>query len=175
MKQLLTLALFSVLFVGCKKESKESNSAGVDFTTIRKFDIEANFLGTEGDASDDYTHEEWPQWVYDAFKPMDTTSLVGYEQSQVSIDALYPNPFSYTQTMRLFATQPANLKVIIMDVHKNVLFARSMHAFTGIQFKEFDYSDLNLQPNTFYRMFYGFSAEGKPFFLRGHIDIYKQL
>lgn len=174
MKQLLTIALLSVLFVSCKKnDNKPSSASGVDFTSIRKFDIEANFVGTEGEATDDYTHEDWPQWVYDAFKPLDTINLQGYVKSPVSIDALYPNPFANTQAMRLFATQPVNLKVIIIDINKNVLLRHSQHVFSAINFVDFNYEGLDMEPKTYYRMFYAFSAEGLPYFSRGHIDIYK--
>ena len=174
MKQLLTIALLSVIFVSCNKnDGKPSSANGVDFTSIRKFDIEANFVGTEGDASDDYIHEDWPQWVYDAFKPLDSVNLQGYVKSPVSIDALYPNPFAETQTMRMFATQPINLKVMIIDINKNVLFLNSYHVFSAINSIRFDYNDVDMKPKTHYRMFYAFSAEGMPYFSRGHIDIYK--
>jgi hypothetical protein len=175
MKQLLTIALLSVIFIGCEKDDdKPSNANGVDFTSLRKFDIESNFQGTEGDATDDYTHEDWPQWVYDIFKPLDTVSLQGYIKSPISIDALFPNPCADTQIMRLFATQPINLKVAIVDINKNVLLRNSYHVFSAIHFIGFDYKELNMKPKTYYRMFYAFSAEGMPYFSRGHIDIYKK-
>ena len=175
MKQLLTVILLSVLFIGCKKSDEEpGNASGVDFTSIRKFDIEANFLGTEGNATDDYTQEDWPQWVYDIFTPLDSVSLQGYVQSEVSIDALFPNPCADTQIMRLFATQPVNLKLAIVDAEKRILFRESYHIFSAIHMLGFDYKTLLMKPKTYYRMFYAFSAEGAPYFKRGHIDIYKQ-
>ena len=173
MKQLFTVALLAVLFVSCKKEKDGQDSQGTDFTSIRKYDVDANFLGTLGNATDDYRQEEWPNWVIDLFKPLDTVSLVGYLESECAVDRLYPNPCANNQTMRYFATQPANLKILIVDEFKNAYFLKSYHAYSSQRTIEFDYSDLGLQPNTFYRMFYAFSAEDKPYFVRGHIDILK--
>jgi hypothetical protein len=172
MRNFLLLTLLTICFISCKKRDDEQNSAGVNFSTYQRFDATANYLGTEGDATDDYKMEDWPQWVFDMFKPLDTVNLIGYEKSVISIDALYPNPCADTQSMRLFANQPVNLKMVMIDVHKNVVFRKSFHIPNGIQFLGFSYAELALPP-TFYRMFYAFSAEDDPYFLRGHIDINK--
>ena len=172
MRQFLILALLSLCFISCRKKEDEHSAAGVDFTSYQRFDLNANYLGTEGNATDDYKMEEWPQWVFDLFTPLDTVNLTGYRQSGISIDALYPNPCADTQVMRLAATQPINLKMVMIDVNKNVLFRKSFHVPNAIQFLGFDYKPLNLPP-AFYRMFYSFSAEDKPHFMRGHIDIHK--
>jgi hypothetical protein len=172
MRQFVILALLTICFISCKRRDDEGNAAGVDFSSYQRFDINSNYLGTVGDATDDYKMEEWPQWVFDMFKPLDTVNLTGYEKSVISIDALYPNPCADTQVMRLFATQPVNMKVVIVDANKNVLMRKSMHIPNAIHFLGFDYKELTLPPD-FYRMFYAFSAENHPFFLRGHIDINK--
>lgn len=172
MKQLLTVALLGLLFTSCKKNDDNQGGSGLDFTSVRQYDVNAIYLGNVGNATDDYTMEDWPQWVVDFFKPMDTTNLTGYKQSDVSIDALYPNPCRDTQVMRLFATQPVNLKVVIIDQFKTVYLRKSLHVFSAIHTIGFDYKDLQMPP-AHYRMYYAFSAEGKPFFFRGHIDIDK--
>lgn len=177
MKQLLTAGLLVLLFIGCKKDKPEDHSASnYNFTSIRKYDVEANYLGSQGNSADDYSEEEWPQWVFDLFEPLDTVDLTGYVQSEVTVDRLYPNPCADTQVLRYFATQPANLKLVVIDNMKNVYFMNSYHLNSAIHDIGIGYRNLPMPmpSNTFYRMFYAFSAEGKPFFSRGHIDIYKQ-
>lgn len=175
MKQFLAVALFAVLLVGCKKDNNATDAAGsLDFTSIRQYDVHAVLVGTEGNTSDEYKHEEWPTWVFDLFQPLDTASLKGYVQSEISIDRLYPNPCADTQSLRYFATQPVNLKLVIIDAHKNVYFRETYALPSTIHNLSLNYKTIGLQSGTYYRMFYGFSAEGKPFFYRGHIDIMKK-
>jgi hypothetical protein len=175
MKQLLTAGLLVLLFVGCKKDEPEDHSASsVNFTSIRQYDVHADYLGSQGDAGDDYKQEDWPDWVFDLFTPLDSVDLTGYVESPVTVDRLYPNPCGNQQTMRHFATQPVNLKVVIIDELKNVYFLNSVHLNSTIHNLAFDYTDAMMPGGKYYRMFYGFSAENKPFFSRGHIDIYKQ-
>lgn len=173
MKRFLTVCLLALAIGSCKKDSNEGPSAAnMDFTSIQKYDVNANYLGSVGNISDEYTQEEWPGWVMDLFSPLDSVSLVGYNKGEVSIKALYPNPCADTQAMRLFGAQPLNMKVVVIDNQKNVYLRKSMHVFLGEQFKSFDYSNL-MMPAGYYRMFYSFSAEGAPHFRKGHIDFLK--
>lgn len=174
MKQLSLIALLVTVLFSCKKKEEDSHSAkNTDFTSIRQYDVHAVHIGSIGDASDDYRHEEWPDWVMDLFLPLDTADLRGYKQSEVTVDRLYPNPCADTQTLRYFATQPVNLKLVIIDPQKNVYFRQSYHLHSTIHDLGLTYKDLNLQAGNYYRMFFGFSAERKPFFYKGHIDILK--
>lgn len=175
MKQFIAIALFAVLLAGCKKEGKSDAAAdNLDFTSIRQYDIHAVLVGTEGNTSDEYTQEDWPTWVFDLFQPLDTTNLTGYVQSEISIDRLYPNPCADTQALRYFATQPVNLKLVLIDAQKNVYLRQTYALPSTIHDLSLNYKNLGLQSGTFYRMFYGFSAENKPFFYRGHIDIMRK-
>ncbi len=174
MKRLITVALLGLIFSGCnKKENDEHSASGTNFTSYHQYDINGQRLGSIGNAADDYRMEEWPQWVYELFKPMDTVNLDGYNWSEVNVDRLYPNPCGDTQIIRTFATQPVNLKLVIIDPFKNVYLRKSMHIYSAQHDWGLSYKGLGMQPNNHYRMFYSFSASGKPHFMRGHIDIYK--
>lgn len=174
MKQFLAVALFTVLFVSCKKKDDNLGANSLDFTSIRQFDVHAVQIGTEGNTSDEYTMEDWPQWVYDLFSPLDTADLKGYTWSEITVDRVYPNPCADTQTMRYFATQPVNMKIVIIDPNKNVYWRKSYALYSTIHNISFDYRNTGMTAGNYYRMFYAFSAENKPYFIRGHIDIYKE-
>lgn len=172
MKRIIAIAILGLLFVGCKKNENNQGGSGLDFTSVRKYDVDAQYLGNIGNATDDYTMEDWPSWVVDLFKPMDTANISGYVMNQVSIDALYPNPCADSQVMRVFATEPVNLKVVIIDQFKTVYYTQSMNVYAGIHKIGFNYKNLHM-PATNFRMYYAFSAADKPFYYRGHIDILK--
>ena len=165
-----------ILIASCgKKESPDDQDAnGVNFTSIKSYDVDANYLGNIGSATDDYKNEEWPQWVMDFFQPLDTVNVTGYVKSECSIDALYPNSCGNLQHLRYFATQPANLKIVIIDGQKHVYMQKSYHLYQGIHIVDFDYTLLNMAAGAYFRMFYTFSAEGDYNFKKGHIDIYKE-
>jgi hypothetical protein len=174
MNRILIIVLIAFSFLGCdKKKVADLSANNMDFTSIRKYDVNHNYLGYSGDVSNEYVQEDWPDWVYQLLSPLDSTNLDGYDKADVSITALYPNPCSDTQSIRLFASKPENLKVVIIDKNKNVYLLQSMHLYLGDQFKHFDYSKLNMTPG-YYRMFYAISAHNDPCYTRGHIDIYKQ-
>lgn len=175
MKRILAVCFIALIFTsGCdKKKNTGPSASNLDFTSIRQYDINHNFLGSIGDVSDEYTQEDWPSWVYDLFTPLDSVNLDGYDKADVSITALYPNPCSDTQAIRLFASKPENFKVVIIDKNKSVFYLNSMHLFLGDQFKHFGYSGLNMNPG-YYRMYYSVSAHNNPHYYRGHIDIWKQ-
>jgi len=174
MRKLLYAVLLLATVAGCKKEEDKNpnqSANGTDFTSVRQYDINGVRTGNINDATDDYTHEDWPDWVFDLFTPLDTVNLEGYTKSSVSVKALYPNPCSFTQTLNYFATQQVNLKLAIIDQNKKVYFLKSFHLFNGEPNLSLDYEGLGLLPGNYYRMFYGFSAEDAPFYHRGHIDI----
>lgn len=174
MKRFLGVVLIACSLVACKKDEKPNQNAdSTDFSSIRKYDVSAVPLGNDGEAVDDYTQENWPDWVFNIFKPLDTVNLTGYrEQPDINVQALYPNPCRDTQTMKYFSVEPINLKLAIIDQQKNVYMLKSYH-LSNINGKlGLSYKGLGLIPGNFYRMFYGFSAEDKPFFMRGHIDLY---
>jgi len=173
MKRLLTVALLGFIFTGCKKSDDDHSASSTNFTSYQQYDINAQRLGSVGDAADDYKMEEWPQWVYDLFQPLDTVNVSGYNWSEVNVDRLYPNPCGDTQTMRVFATQPVNLKVVIIDQFKTVYLRKSIHVFKNVNEIPFSYRNLQLPAGNYYRLFFSFSAAGKPGFQRGHVDIYK--
>src|SRR5690606_8643476 len=134
--------LLGFLLVSCSKKNDDESAAGSDFSSYQKYDINGNRLGSVGDASDDYKMETWPGWVYDLFKPLDTVRLKGYVQSEVSVDALYPNPCADVQTLQLFATQPVNLKLVIIDPFRKVYFLKSFHVPSAQQQIRLNYSEL---------------------------------
>lgn len=178
MKQILAVALLAALFFSCKKDKEEEDQSanGFYFQSIQQYDLNGNRLGNINNAVDDYVHEDWPDWVHAAFLPLDSADLTGYVMSEVSVDALYPNPCADSQVFQYFATQPVNLKLVIVDIHKNVYFRKSYH-LPSAQHNfglKLNYDSTGMMPNTYYRMFYAFSAENHPKFQRGHIDIYKQ-
>lgn len=173
MKRLVTVILLGIIFGGCKKTNDDNSSSSTNFTSYQQYDINAQRLGSMGDASDDYRMEEWPDWVYGLFTPLDTANLDGYNWSEVNIEKLYPNPCGNSQTIRAFATQPVNLKIVIIDQFKRVYLAQSIRMYNGQQEIRLNYTGLGMEANNYYRMFYSFSALGKPHFMRGHIDIYK--
>jgi|GEM_PF-1371136 len=174
MKRLITVALLGFIFTGCKKKTDDGHSASsTNFTSYQQYDINAQRLGSVGDASDDYRSEEWPKWVYDLFKPMDTVNLDGYTKSEVNLEKLFPNPCGNMQMIRTFARQPINLKIVIIDQFKNVLLSKSIHVPSAQHDIELNYAEAAMPANNYYRMFYSFSAAGKPHFQRGHIDIHK--
>jgi hypothetical protein len=174
MKRLVTVALLGIVFTSCNKKTDDGHSASsTNFTSYQQFDINAQRLGSVSDAADDYKMEEWPQWVYDLFDPLDTVNVAGYNWSEVNVDRLYPNPCADTQILRTFATQPVNLKLVIIDQFKKVYLRKSMHVHSAQQDWGISYRGLGMTAPNYYRMFYSFSAAGKPDFLRGHIDIYK--
>jgi hypothetical protein len=176
MKKFLAFTVFVAMLASCKKTPDRGHNQGADgtdYTSIRQYDVNGVYLGNKGDAVDDYQQENWPQWVFDGFKPLDTTSLVGYMQSEVSVDRLYPNPYSDTQTFKYFAIKPANLKIMIVDENRRIVFLQSRSLNNASNVIGFNYSQTTMMPGNYYRMFYGVSAENSPFFLRGHIDIYK--
>jgi hypothetical protein len=175
MKQIVAFLLFLLVFSSCKKSDNSDQSAsGLDFTSVRRFDVGAVQGEDIGTPSDDYKMEDWPQWVYDFFTPLDTVNLTGYLQSPVSIAALYPNPCADTQNLRYYAQQPVNLKVVVIDAQKSVYLRKSIHLNSTQHDIGLNYSGLGMAANTNYRLFYAFSAENKPNFIRGHIDILKQ-
>src|SRR5690606_20103257 len=174
MKQFFLFVLFVSALFACKKKEKSPHSAeNTDFTSIQQYDVHAVHIGSLGDASDDYKNEEWPDWVYDLFIPLDTANILGYKKSEVTIDRLYPNPCADTQTLRYFATQPVNLKLVIIDQRKNVYLRQSYHLYSTIHDIGLKYDTLDMQAGNYYRMFYAFSAENHPFFYKVHIDILK--
>ncbi len=173
MRQLLTAALLVFIFVGCKKDKDEEDHSAqsFNFSSYHRYDINGNYLGSIGNTTDEKAHEDWPDWVFDAFAPLDSINLTGYQVSEVTFDKIYPNPAADTQNIQVFATQPVNLKLLLVDNTKKVYYLRSIHVPAAIQRFGISYANLNMPAGTNYRMFYGFSAEGKPFFKRGHVDI----
>lgn len=170
MKRLIAIALSVLVFSACKKEDNKNAADGTDFTSVRQYDVNGIYLGNLNDASDDYTQENWPDWVYQGFAPLDTVNLTGYYKSEITVDRLYPNPCKDTQTLAYFATSPVNLKLMLVDQNKTVHFLKSVHLNNAKNSLGLSYKDLMLSSG-YYRLFYGFSAENYPFFMRGHIDI----
>ena len=173
MKRLITVALLGIIFSSCTKDKDDHSASSTNFTSYHQYDINAQWLGSVGDAGDDYKMEQWPEWVYDLFKPLDTANLTGYAWSEVNVGRLYPNPCGDTQILRTFATQPVNLKIVIIDQFRKVYLRKSLHVPSAQQTIGLNYRELNMPGNNYYRMFYMFSAEGKPDHTRGHIDILK--
>lgn len=174
MRKLLVIALSVCTLAACKKDdNKNQSAASTDFSSYREFDVNGVYLGNIGNAGDDYASENWPEWVFDGFKPLDTVNLTGYRmQPDVNVQALYPNPCRDNQTLKYFSVEPVNLKLMIIDEQKNVHFLKSVH-LNNINGKvPLNYTGLSLVPGNHYRMFFGFSAENKPFYVRGHIDMY---
>lgn len=175
MKQFSVIVLFITVLISCNKKEEDNphDANGTNFTSIRQYDVHAVHIGSIGNATDDYQQEVWPDWVMDLFKPLDTVNLTGYIQSEITVDRLYPNPCADTQTLRYFATQPVNLKIVLIDQEKNVYLRKSFHLPSAIHDLGLKYDSLHMAANKHYRLFYGFSAQDKPFFNRGHIDILK--
>lgn len=174
MKRLITVTLLGFIFTGCNKKTDDGHSASsTNFTSYQQYDINAQRLGSVGDAADDYRHEEWPQWVYDLFKPMDTANIDRYSFSEVNIEKVFPNPCGNVQMIRTFATQPVNLKIVIIDQFKKVYLSKSMHVPSAQHDLQLNYETAAMPADNYYRMFYSFSVAGMPHFQRGHIDIYK--
>ena len=148
MKRLLTVALLGLVFTSCKKTNDDHSAASTNFTSYQQFDINAQRLGSVGDASDDYKMEEWPQWVYDLFQPLDTVNLDGYNWSEVNVERLYPNPCADTQVLRTNATQPINLKLVIIDQFKKVYLRQSYHVYASQHTLGLSYKGLNMPGNT---------------------------
>lgn len=173
MKRFLAVMLAVCAFAACKKDdTPNQNADSTNFTSIRQYDVNGVYQGNLDEATDDYTQENWPQWVFDIFKPLDTVNLTGYrETSEINVQALYPNPCRDTQTLKYFAVDPVNIKIAIIDDQKNVHYLKSFHLPMINGKLGLSYKNLSLVPGNYYRMFYGFSAENKPFFLRGHIDM----
>lgn len=172
MKRLLTVVLLGVLFASCKKSNDDDSASSTNFTSYQQYDINAQWLGSVGNAGDDYKMEEWPDWVYALFQPLDTVNLAGYNKSEVNVQRLYPNPCADTQILETFATQPVNLKIAIIDQFKKVYVLKSFQVASAQHTWGLSYRELGMG-NAYYRLFYTFSAEGHPNFSRGHIDIYK--
>lgn len=174
MKRLVTVALLGIICTGCNKTTEDDHSASsTNFTSYQRFDINAQRLGSVGDAADDYRMEEWPDWVYDLFKPLDTADITSYNWSEVTIEKLFPNPCADTQILRTYAAQPANLKIVIIDPSKTVYLRKSIHVPSAQHDLGISYKNLNMPGNAYYRMFYSISFKGKPHHQRGHIDIFK--
>ncbi|MBS1741081.1 MAG: hypothetical protein JST88_11140 [Bacteroidetes bacterium] len=174
MKRFIAATLLGLALTGCNKKTNDDNSAaGTNFTSYQQWDINGQRLGNVGDVSDEYRMEDWPDWVYNIFKPLDTANLTGYNWSEVVVDRLYPNPCGNTQFLRTFATQPINLKLALIDPSKKVYLLKSMELNSAQHDLQLNYTNLGMTTPSYYRLFYTFSAAGKPYFQRGHIDIYK--
>ena len=173
MRYLLAVALLAFTFTGCEKDKNEEDhsAASLNFSSYSRYDINGTYLGSIGNTSDEKTDEDWPQWVFDLFAPLDTTDLTGYVKSEVTMEKIFPNPAADTQIVQVFATQPVNLQLVLIDNQQNVYLRRSIHVPSTIQKIGLSYKGLNMVPNTNYRMFYAFSVEGQKHYKRGHIDI----
>lgn len=179
MKQLSIIALLAFCLASCGKDDKnesDMSANGLDFSSYIGYDVNANQLELVGNTRDDYKHEDWPNWVYDLFAPMDTVNREGLEDNAiVSVRALYPNACRDTQALKLFSNKPVNLKLVIIDNQKTVYYKNTMTLPFNDRPVSLRYNS-NLMPGgRNYRLFYAFSTENQPFFERGHIDIAKDV
>jgi len=172
MKKILAIAFSALVFTACKKEhdNKNSSADGNDYTSVRQFDVNGIDLGSLNNTDDDYRQENWPDWVLQKFAPLDTVDLRGFYPSEVTIDRLFPNPCKDTQTLKYFATQPINLKLLLIDEGRNTLMLQTYSLNNAQNFLGLSYKNLALAPGN-YRLFFGLSANNYPFYKRGHIDI----
>lgn len=180
MKQLTIIALLAFCLASCGDDKKDNNdnasASGLDFSSYIRYDVNANQLELVGNTNDEYKQEEWPDWVWNLFSPLDSVNRTGLEDNPiVSVRALYPNSCRDTQALKLFSSKPVNLKIAIIDNQKTVYYLRSFMLPFSDQPVSLKYNSLLMPGGRNYRLFFGFSTENQPFFERGHIDIAKDL
>lgn len=177
MKNWLAAGLIVLAFGSCEKDNKGSNNSasGGDFSSYIAYDVNGNQLEYVNDVSDDYKDEDWPQWVYDLFTPLDTVNLEGFQRpNALNVRALYPNPCRDTQTFAVFTERPVNLKIAVVDKNRTRYLLKTATVYLGQQRIPITYNTALMPGGMNYRLFYAFSYEGNRFFKRGHIDLAKQ-
>ncbi len=176
MKQCLVAALLLLTLFSCKKKennSGDSSASGLDFGSYIAYDVNGNQVELVGNTSDDYKQEDWPDWVSNLFTPLDTFSRKGFQKTDVTVRALYPNPCRDTQVLSVFANAPVNLKIAVVDNQQTVRFLKSTTVYFGQHLVKLIYNPALMEGGRNYRLFYGFSSENDAFFKKGHIDFSK--
>lgn len=172
MRITLILLLAGVLLSGsnCKKDK---NGNAIEIQGFAVVDALGNPITEIGSASDDWK-------VYNSLSPSEmalfdfNTTLTLANTVEASITrtpVAYPNPFVSVQSYAVGVSDSVLLKIVVVNERLEVLNTaafkiKGMNAFTV------DYTDRVRYPNkAALRVYYSFSAQGKPNYKVGYGDI----
>lgn len=167
----ILLIFFVILFAGsCKKDKKPS--AQIQISGFMLVDASGSYIGQIGDASDDWelknslSAEEMKLFDFPTALSLDNT----VETTVFRLNP-YPNPFSNSQSYFTAAGDSVLLRFVVVDEKLNVFKRVSTKGKATINFT-LDYSNRSEFPNkSSLRVYFSFSAKGKPNFKVGYGDI----
>lgn len=168
---LLILLACLALMLGCKKDGSAISIEGFYMT-----DATAAPIGQNGPADDDWTlkttlsNREMGLFDFPTNHPDD---ILGTGEGTIGSRVVaYPNPFSNVQAYHVSSSLPVVLRLVIVDQNLKVLY-KYVTRFQNSLDIQAGFDDNTFRPGGSFRVYYSFSAEGKPNFKVGYGDIKK--
>ena len=140
---------------------------------FRILDAVGNPLADVGTSNDDWvTYNTLDDRIMNLFNFNTTLTLDNTVEATVNTPiAAYPNPFANLQYYAFGVSDSVLLKAVVVNESLYVL-EKVSHKFKGYYAFTIDYSDRTKFPNrSSFRVYYSFSAAGKPNFKVGYGDI----
>lgn len=158
---------------GCKKDK---SSGKINIEGFHRTDASGMDLGHQGPADDDWTTKPGTGMSAEiaALFNFETDRDVS-QTTEATINRIlaFPNPFANTQRYIFDVSKPTLLKIVLVDNELRVLDKNAVVLYTGgNSIASFDFSDRIKYPNKgAFRLYYSFSAIGKPNYQYGWGDI----
>lgn len=169
---LLTCFTF-LLLAGCSCEKENLEEDIIKIQGFLLTDAAGNQLGEHGNAADDWklqaTLSPIEMTLLDFTTPLTLDHTV--ESAINASVSAYPNPFATTQRYATDAADSVLFRMAVVDAKLNVLKTHAAK-IKGPYTIQLDYSDRTLfSARGAYRVYYSYSAQGKPHFKVGYGDI----
>ena len=167
---IVTLACVLLSAFQCRKES---NGRQIEIKGFRIADALGNPMGEVGSSSDDWIlYDSFNDQIMNLFNfstPLTiSTSNTATIQTPV---AAFPNPVAFLQYYVFNVSDSVLLKAMVVDERLTV-YQQFSYKFKGHFAFSIDYSDRTIYPDkTALRVYYSFSAAGKPNYKVGYGDI----
>ena len=164
--------IIACMFLCAFQCARDNLADPIDIKGFKIVDALGNPIGEVGSSSDDWI-------LYNSFDPPFMNffnfnsghSLDNTTEATIHAPVGYPNPFAGLQYYSFNASDSVLLKVVVIDQYR-VLLKQVGYKFKGNFTISIDYSDRSVYPNLYaMRVYYSFSAAGKPNFKVGYGDI----
>jgi hypothetical protein len=168
---LLILLACLALLLGCKKDGSAISIEGFYMT-----DNTGNYIGQHGPADDDWTLKtslSAREMALFDFPTNTPDEIIGTGEGTIaSRVSAYPNPFGDIQTYHVESSLPVVVRLVVVDQDLKVLYKYAIR-IENIRNIALPFDDDTFPVGRSFRVYFSFSAEGKPNFKVGYGDIQK--
>ena len=172
MRNTLTIIIGCFLLFGFRCE-KEGDGPAIEISGFRILDALGNPIGNVGPINDDWiVYSKLDDKIMNLFNFSTSLTLDNTVEATINTPiAAYPNPFANLQSYSFNVSDSVLLKAVVVNEHLQVLQQVSQK-FKGFHAFSIDYSNrTNFPDRSALRVYYSFSAAGKPNFKSGYGDI----